>query len=270
MKKLFFVLTLFFASSLASLEKAPWFGNVYEFHFFSKYTYSHYRKINGAIIQLDKASNDNLLHFDLSFSPTCQWNIDSDLEFVATPRENFNFSSVAFQGRYLFKDDIIGDPFSLYMGGDFRVVSSESLKDVSILYHSNLEFEYNLGLGKEISQNDTWRLRFWLYGLLGIANKGSPWIKGEASLEGNVNERRKWALFLEGMHGYGHQNKINPFDFNGYAKIREENLDIGFRYGFRMNVWGTLSLEYKRRLTAKLCPENVNFFTVSYLLPFSF
>lgn len=270
MSKIIFLTFLFLASSIFCLDRAPWFGDVYEFHFLSKYTYSFYSKVNKAIIPLDKTINDHFLHLNLCFAPSLQWSIDSDLEFNADPRQDFGFCSVAFQGRYLFKDDIIGDPISICLGANFRVISPESLRDVSILYHSNIDFEVNLALGKEFSKSEFWRFRFWLYGSGGIANKGSPWIRGEFAMEGNIREKKKWALFLQAMRGYGEEQHINIYDFHGYATVRETNIDLGFRYGYRMGVWGTLSFEYKRRLLAESCPESVNFFTISYLLPFCF
>ncbi len=270
MYKIIFLIILFSVNFIFSLEQAPWFGDVYEFHFLSKYTYSHYSKVEGAITPLRDSSNDHLLHFDLSFAPSLQWSIDSDLEFAKSPRQEFGFSSVSFQARYLLKDDIIGDPVSICMGGNFRVISAESLKDVSILYHSNVDFEFNLALGKEFSKLDYWRFRLWIYGSGGIANRGSPWLRGEFAMEGNLYEQRKWALFIKAMQGYGREEQINIYDFKGYALVRQSNIDIGFRYGYRLNVWGTVSFEYKRRILAKACPENVNFFSLSYLLPFSF
>jgi len=270
MRKIFFLLNICITISAFSLAKAPWFGDVYEFHLLNKYTYSRYSKVDGAIIQLDETSNDHLLHFNLSFAPSLQWSLDSDLEFVQTPRQNFGFSSVAFQGRYLFKDDIIGDPFSLSLGGNFRVIASESLKDVSILYHSDVDFEFNLAFGKEFSKYDYWRFRFWFYGSVGAGNKGSPWVRGSMALESNINEKRKWSLFMNAMHGYGRSEQIDLYNFHGYGKIRQRNIDVGFRYGICLNVWGTFSFEYKRRVLAKLCPQNVNFFSVAYFLPFSF
>lgn len=270
MHKIIFLLGLFTSSFICALEKAPWFGDVYEFHFFSKYTYSYYNKVNNAITPLKSTSNDHLLHFDLSFSPSLQWSIDSDLEFAASPRQNFGFSSVAFQARYLLKDDIIGDPVSFCFGGNFRVVSPESLRDVSILYHANVDFEFNVALGKEFSKSDYWRFRLWAFCSGGMANRGSPWLRQEFAIEGNVLEKKKWALFLKAMEGYGREEEINIYDFYGYGPVRQRNIDIGARYGIRLNVWGTLSFEYKRRILAEVCPENVNFFSISYLLPFCF
>ncbi len=270
MRKALLLIIIFFASSLSALEVQPWFGDVYEFHFLSKYSYFYFRKVDAAIVQPDSGSNNHLLYFDLSFSPSLNWSIDSDLEFISTPRQSFGFRSVAFQARYLLKDDIIGDPFSFALGGNFRVVSSDSLKDVSTLYHSNLDLEFNMSLGKEFSRYEYWRFRIWGYGSVGVANSGSPWIRARAAIEGNTNETRKWALYLDAMKGFGRKEVVNVFDFHGYGKIRERNLDIGFRYGYRLSVWGTLSFEYKRRIIAKRCPKNVNTFAISYLLPFSF
>lgn len=270
MRKIFLLISLILGSSIFTLEKAPWFGDVYEFHFLSKYTYYYFTKVDAATVQLDSSSNNHLAHFNISFPPSLQWSIDSDMEFIQTPRQDFGFRSVAFQARYLFKDDILGDPLSLALGSNFRVVSSESLKDVSTMYHSDADFEFNLAFGKEFSKLDYWRFRFWLYGAIGIATQGSPWIRGYFSLDGNLNERRKWSLFIDAMHGYGKKQIVDVFNFDGYGKIRERNIDIGFRYGYRLSVWGTLSFEYKRRVLAKRCPENVSFFSVSYLVPFSF
>jgi len=270
MRKILLLICIFFIGTSFALERAPWFGDVFEFHFLSKYTYYYFTKVDAAIVQPDSSSNNHLVHFNMSFSPSLQWSIDSDLEFIQTPRQNFGFRSVAFQTRYLFKDDILGDPLSIALGGNFRIVSSDSLKDVSTLYHADADFEMNLAFGKEFSRMDFWRFRFWFYGAVGVANKGSPWLRGNFALEGNLNEARKWSLFVDAMHGYGKREFVDVFNFDGYAKIRERNIDLGFRYGYRLSVWGTLSFEYKRRVLAKRCPENVNFFSVSYLVPFSF
>ena len=113
MFQIIFLIFLFLTGSMFSLEQAPWFGDVYEFHFLSKYTYSRYNKVDGALYPLDDPANNHLLHFNLSFAPSLQWSIDSDLEFASSPLQDFGFSSVAFQARYLIKDDIIGDPLSL-------------------------------------------------------------------------------------------------------------------------------------------------------------
>jgi hypothetical protein len=269
MKKIFF-LFIFLFSSAFSLEKSPWFNEVYEFHFNSKYTYYFYDRVNRAIDQLNQTQNNHLLYFDLSFSPSMQWMVDTDLEFIETPRQNFGFRSVAFQARYLLRDDIIGDPFSISMGANFRVVSNDSLKDVSTIYHAHIDSEVNLSIGKEFAHLEYWRFRIWGFGSVGFAKNASPWLRGKVAIEGNSNEKRKWALFSEILHGYGREDTININDFQGYGKIRQKSIDLGFSLAYKLSSMDTIRFEYKRTLLAKLCPENVNFFSAEILFLFSF
>jgi len=263
-------LPFFLPLSLFALEMQPWFGDVYEFHLLSGYSYSRYTKVDSAIDQLTSASNDHLLFFDLEFSFSPQWSIDFDLEFTDTPRQSFSYRSSAVQARYLWLDDIIGDVISLATGFSIRNTSSRSLKDVSCPYEGNFDFEANLSFGKEFDTFQFWRYRFWGYGAIGLANRGSPWFRGIASFETNYRDLHKFGAFIIGNHGYGRKDTVNIANFYGYARIREKYLDLAFRYGYRVGVWGTLRLEYKRRVLAKRCPENVNTFMISFLLPFSF
>jgi len=264
------LLLLFLPLQLIGLERQPWFSDVYEFHFLGGYTYSYYSKVNHAINQLTSTSNDHLLSFGLEFSPDPNWSIDGDLEFVQTPRQHFGFRSIGVQGRYLWKDDIIGDPVSFTTGFNFRFTSPRSLKDVSCPHHANADFQFNFALGKELDYFRFWRYRIWGFGEIGFANAGSPWFEGLFSLEGNYDDLHKWAAFLYGGHGYGRNSFVDINRFRGYGKIRYKFVDVGARYGYRLNVWGSLRFEYVRRVFAKAYPEHVNFFTFSYLLPFSF
>lgn len=265
-----FLLILLLPFSLMALETQPYLGDIYEFYFLSKYTYSNFRKVQGAIDQLTKTDQDHLVYFDLAFCPSMQWGIDFDLELTETPRQSFGFRSAAFQLRYLWLDDIIGDPITLTSGANIRATSSDSLRDVSTPYHSNVDIEGNIAIGKEFSKLEYWRFRIWGYGAVGIANQGSPWFKGLITFEGNSKDVAQWALFVETMHSYGNRTYIDIADFYGYGRIRQKNIDIGARMGFKMSAYGTLSFEYRRRVFAKRFPKNVNFFSVSYLLPFSF
>jgi hypothetical protein len=210
------------------------------------------------------------LYFDLEFPYSPQWSADIDLHFVDTPRQSFSFSTTAIQFRYLLLDDIVGDLVSLAIGGNIRVVSDRSLKDISCPFNGNASFVANFAMGKEITHFENWCLRLWLYGEAGIANIGSPWIEGKFGLEGNHDERHKWSLIIDYVHGYGRKRHININHFRGYGRIRHKSLDIDFSYGYQFGVWGTLFAGYKRRVIAKTCPSNVNTFYVYYCVPFSF
>jgi hypothetical protein len=263
-------LILLLPFTLFSLEKQPWLGDIYEFHYLGGYAYSRFHKVQGAVDQLTSPYNVNLLFSGLDFSFSPDWSVDADVEFADTSFRSFQFRSFGIQGRYLWLDDIIGDWASLVTSFSARIVSPNMLKDVSTPYHGNVDLELSISLGKELDSFRFWRFRFWGFGLIGIANRGSPWLRGGAFFEGNLDDTHKWALYLLGSHGYGRKRSIDIANFRGYGRIRQKSIDIGARYGYRMGVWGTLRFDYLRRVKASLCPENVNTFVISYLLPFSF
>jgi hypothetical protein len=269
MRKAFF-LSFLFPAALLGLEVQPWFGEVYEFHFLGSYAYSFFYKVQNSEPHYDQFFQSNLLYLGLDFSPSPVWSVDTDIQFSYTSKANPNFRSGALQARYLWLDDIIGDPISFSTGFSMRATSSTSLRDVSCPSHGNVDFELNFSLGKEVDPNDRWRLRGWVFGALGHANRGAPWVRAIAALEANMEETHKWALYADGVNGYGRRTHIDVNHFYGYAKYREKAIDLGLRYGYRIGVWGTLRLEYIRRVLAKTAPEQVNTFMVSYLLPFSF
>lgn len=252
-----------------SLEVQPWFGDCLEFHFLGSYAYSFFHKVQNGIPPLHSSFQSHVAYLGLDFSPTPEWSVDTDFQLADTTKEHFNFRSIALQGRYLWFDDIVGDRVSFATGGSVRFTNTDSLHDVSCPYHANFDFELNFSLGKEFDISDCWAWRFWGFGTVGHGNRGSPWVRAILAIETNYDDRYKWALFAEGSNGYGGHRKVFIDDFDGYAKIRQKSIDLGLRYGYRVGVWGTLRFEYMRRVLAKSCPEQVNSFIFSYLLPFS-
>jgi hypothetical protein len=263
------VALLLFPWMAFSLEVQPWFGDVYEFHLLTAYDYSRFNTVQRGFPQLTKPFNSNVIYFGLDFSVSPHWSLDTDIQFADTTQMSFNFRTVAFQARYLWLDDIVGDAVSLATGANVRVVSTDSLKDVSCPYYGNADFEANIAMGKEFDVSDECRFRVWGFGAVGHANRGSPWVKAIFSLETNIEDLHKLAFYAEGSSSYGSQTRVNIDHFHGYAKIRQKSIDLGIRYGYRIGVWGTMRFEYVRRVLAKSCPQNVNSFVVSFLLPFS-
>lgn len=253
-----------------ALEVQPWFGDCLEFHFLGSYTYSFFNRVQNGVPQLTHTFQSNVGYMGLDFSPTPEWSIDTDLQIADTTKENFNFRSFALQARYLWLDDIIGDRVSFATGGNARFTNTASLRDVSCPYHANFDFELNFSIGKEFDVSDCWAWRIWGFGAVGHANRGSPWVRAIVAIETNYDDQHKFAFLAEGSNGYGRHTTVLIDDFNGYAKIRQKSIDLGFRYGYRVGVYGTLRCEYVRRVLAKSCPAQVNSFVFSYLLPFSF
>jgi hypothetical protein len=269
MKKWFFSLLLLPLTSFWGIEMQPWLGDVYEFHFLGSYAYSWFHSVQGSRPPFNQFFQSNLVYFGLDFSPSPVWSIDMDLQFADTSQMSFNFRTAAVQARYLWLDDIVGDPISLTTGVSVRATGTSSLKDVSCPSHGNVDFEANFSLGKEFDASDSWRFRTWAFGAVGQANRGSPWVRATIALETNIKDRHKWAIFADGINGYGRHTHINVDHFFGYAKVREKAIDLRVRYGCKIGVWGTIRLEYAHRVLAKVAPQRVNTFMLSYLLPFS-
>ncbi len=266
--KTFAMSFLFLITEVMAIEVQPWFGDVYEFHFLQSYSYSWFESVQGSRPHFDKYFYSNLIYSGVEFSPTPVWDVDWDIQFAATSKVPFNFRTLAFQVRYLWFDDIIGDPVSFATGASARFTASSSLKDVSCPSHSNVDFEVNFSLGKEFDPQENWRFRAWVFGAIGHANRGSPWVRAIASLEMNRCDIHKWAVYASGINGYGSHTHINVDHFYGYAKVREKAIDLGIRYGYGIGVWGTLRIDYIRRVLAKAAPQNVNNLMISWLLPF--
>lgn len=269
MRKRFLSLFVFLGNLAAAIEVQPWFGDVYEFHFLGSYAYSWFESVQNSRPHFHQFFQSHLAYFGLDFSPSPVWSIDADLQFADTSAMTFNFRTIALQARYLWLDDIIGDPVSLVTGGNIRVTGTRSLKDVSCPSHGTVDFELNFSLGKEFDVSDTWRYRAWIFGAVGHANRGAPWVRAITAFEMNISDLHKWAVYASGINGYGRHTHINVDHFFGYARIREKAIDLGIRYGYRIGVWGTLRADYLYRVLAKTAPRNVNTVMVSWLLPFS-
>lgn len=254
---------------LNALDMEPWFCNLWEFNFTPSYTYSRYRDVQNGHPQLKSTSNDHLLIFDLSVSPLPQWEFSADIEFADTPRQSMGLRSYALQGKYLWLNDVVGDPVSLTTGLNVREVSGHSLKDVSCPYHFHTNIELNASIGREWSRGFNWHLRLWGFGALGMANRGYPWTRAFTTLEGQWKGAHRLGLFSEWYAGLGGHATVNTDHFNGYAQIRHRNCDVGLTYTYIFEVWGRISVAYTRRVFARSFPENVNFFTLRYTLPFS-
>lgn len=262
---------LFFLPILcSSLEVQPWLSDCLEFHFTGSYSYSWFHKVQNGKPQLKHPFHANVFYLGLDFSPTPEWSGDVDVQFADTSQEKFNFRTAALQARYLWLDDIVGEPVSLTTGASFRFTNGVSLRDISCPSHANCDGEINLAMGKEFDFTDCFAMRLWGFGALGQANRGSPWVRGIVAIETNYDCQHKLAVLALMSHGFGRHVRVLVDDFHGYAKIREKSIDLLFRYGYGLGVWGTMRFEYQYRVLAKSCPANVNTVILSYLVPFSF
>ncbi|MBI3236248.1 MAG: FAD-dependent oxidoreductase [Chlamydiales bacterium] len=256
-------------TSLFSLEKKPWIGNPWEFTFASSYVYSHFRHVQNASVQPSTPSNDHLLRFDLSFPFSEGADLQAEVEFADTPRQNFGYRSSALQGRIRWYNDIAGDFLSWTTALHIRQVAGVSLKDISCPYQANFNIGLSSSIGKEWSRGPHWSTRMWGDIDVGIGNRGSPWASFITCFEKNWKNRHRLIGFLEGYFGLGSDQHVDVDHFYGWGKFSHRSLDLGAGYQYHFDLWGDITLSYARRIYAHTFPENVNFFLISYQIPFS-
>lgn len=248
----------------------PWLGNVWECDLSMDFTYSRYREIQGASKQLSAPSNDKLGTFDLRLTPSERWDVQLEVQFADTPRQSLGLRSTAAQGRIVWMNDLSGDPISWTSGLQIRKVTRHSLKDVSCPYHSYVNIELNSSVGKEWSTGPFWTTHLWGLFAIGLANHGSPWLRGLGVFEKNWDNRHRAVLFVEGYFGLGDKQHVDVDHFDGWGKFHHQSIDLGASYRYHFAIWGEIAMTYMRRVYSHTFPENVNFFTLSYTIPFSF
>lgn len=269
------VSVLCISASLQALKMEPWLGNVWEFEFDASYLYSRFHNVSNAVPQLTSPSNNNFVFFDLGVTPLFgidslpTWDFQAEIEFAATPRQNFGFQSGALQARKQWLDDIMGDPVSFMTGIIARGVSHKSLRDVSCPYHSYANFELNGCIGKEWDSGADWLFRTFGFLGLGTASRGYPWIRAHLEFQGNAHDIVEYRLFAEGYFGLGNKRDVHTEAFFGWAKIHHQSIDLGLGIRYLLDVWGWLEIDYAYRVYAYSFPEHVNFAMISYHLPFS-
>lgn len=260
---------LLLSSSASALETQPWLGNKYEFDFETAFIYSRWRTVEGAATQLGGVSNNYDLFLDLGFTPEANCDFRAELEFADTRQMNFNWRSVAIQGRYQWLDDISGDVVSLTTGLNLRGVPDRALRDVACPYASNANLEFTASVGKEWSTDGAWKMRTYGYATIGMANKGYPWTHEMAVFQYNWKNTHALFLYALGYFGFGNEQHVHVHHFDGWGNVQHQSIDLGFTYRYKFNVWGTLSLFYAYRVFAHNYPEHVNFVGVAYRIPFS-
>jgi hypothetical protein len=271
MKRFFY---LFFCIPLLafSLEKMPWMGNPYEFLFKPEYDYDWYKKFSRSIQPLHGTRHDHALKADLNFTfPNGYMDADAEIEFAKTNVQNFSFRSMAIQARYQFLNDINAESFlSLNSGLNVRYTTKKSLKDISSPYHNNFDFEIFSALGKEFAIGKTWLYHLYGMAFYGIDNASNMWIKSQLGNAFILGERHYIYCDFLFEQTFGKHHYVNVDHFFGYGKTHSTYLDLLLAYECKLDIYGSLRINYVYRLIAKTRPERMNLFGFIYTWNFSF
>lgn len=268
MNKLFFV-TLGSISIIYGFENRPWFGNVYECEVDATFLYSQYAKIDRSLQPLGEAYNNYVTKVDLSSVLSSSIELQLELELARTPHQTYGFRTLGVEGRYLFLDDIAGDPISLALGLSGNGVAPRSVKDVSSPYASYWNGEAILSLGKEISQDEGWKFRSYGFVTLGIGDVGSVWNRLQLGGAFRFLETSSLEIFANSYIGYGSTKFVDVDHFRGWGSVRHRSVDLGAIYTYDFGIYGQLNLAYSCRVLAKSYPIGEQSVFFSYYFPFS-
>lgn len=260
-------LLLFCPCFLLGFELQPWYPTVGEFNLRSAYSYRYYPSVSQAAPSYH--SHDHRIDFNLGVQFWPNWEVQLETDFLHSKKLNWGTEAAGLQLRYLFLDDVAGDPISLSVGLQSIYAPTRSLSDVSVPYHGQANFELGAAIGKEIDKTYNWLFRFWGYLGVGQANRGAPWTRPLLVAEMKFHQKHVLKAFAESYLGFGHRHRVRVDHFHGYGKIAHRSIDLGLNYTYLFRIWGALSLEGAYRVYAHSFPKHVATARIQYCLPFS-
>lgn len=253
-------------SGLNAIEYSPWLGNVLEPNLRASAWLNSYQSVDTGHGVKRQAACDGF--FDLDVSLAYRENIEFELEAVAakTRTHCFGMDSVLFAGKYRFWNDIVGDPLTVTAGAVVSKVFKHALQDIAAFHHGGIQGEVYLSAGREFSCMQFWMSRVWGVVGFGIADLGSPWIRGDIAWEHNCWDRHQFKLFVDTLWGLGHNN-LHLHHFKGYGPVNHQSVDAGIRYSLGFDYGIFLRFEYAYRVYARNCPRHVNRALLSLFYP---
>jgi hypothetical protein len=254
--KVWTFLTLYFLLEFTqgkATEYQPWLGNVHEFELRSSLLYQKYHWLSlGSHLKKHK-SNDFFLKASLNYTSPHDYGLEIEAEEAWTRFQRGDIDHFKLTGRYVWLDDIAGDPLSLTTGFSLIQAFRHSLKDVSSFHHGRKEGELFLSIGKETPWETMWGSRWYSMAGIGIADRGSPWLRFNLNYENRLRDQHELRLFLHSLWGLGHKN-LRLDHFHGYGPIQHQAIDIGIRYTYLLEYFGSASLEYSYRIHGRNFP----------------
>jgi hypothetical protein len=263
-KRLFVIawmlLCLFFPLlPLKALELKPWFTPMFELQGRATTLGQLYYSVDTKEGKIKYPAGSFFLDLELFTTLLQQWSVEFEAIAAQTRHRSFGFDSLSLTGRYLWMDDVVGDPVSLTTGLTLYKVFKLSRHDLSIFHHGGIEAELHAAIGKEISCGAEWKTRAWCVAGLGVGDLGSPWIRADAHWEHRWCMLHQLRFSLLTLWGLGTRPLRSVRHFQGYGPIQHHSIDAGLRYTYLLNHGIALSAEYAFRVYAHNCPSSANF-----------
>ncbi len=234
-------------------EYQPWLGNPYEFELRSSLLYQGYTWLSSGSHLKKYTSNDFFLNASLSNALPSGLGFEIEATQASTRRQRGGLDQFKMTGRYIWQDDIAGDPLSLMTGLSLIYAPRHSVRDVSSFHHGCGEVELFVSIGKETPIETNWASRWWTMFGIGIADRGSPWMRLNLSYEKRLWDKHEMQIFMCSLYGLG-RHKLHQEHFRGYGPVQHQSVDIGLRYTYLLEFLGSASLEYSYRVYAHNFP----------------
>jgi hypothetical protein len=269
---LFLSAQAFFISVLPATEQAPWLGNTYEFEPKVSYTHFYAPKIDLHHKTKHHHVRGNIEAFSLVFTPAADISTELEVSGFDTREHEFGLEKTKATVRYLWLNDVVGDPVSLTTGASFGYLPRRSFHDISLMHHGYYETELHAAVGKEFgfSEKENTYYRTYFMPLFGIAERGSPWARAEAHIEGICQDTYSMDIFVKAEKGFGNHKLRHIDHFKGYADINYRFLDTGLSFKYILQDFGSIYATGTYRLAAKYGPKEMSLIEVGLVVPFSF
>lgn len=243
---------------VAGTQFKPWLPDMYVFEWRNSAIYQTYPFVAKGSHPEKFSGDDYFLHTSVC---TSRYEYGLELEAIQafTHCQKGAIDNLKATLRYAVLDDIAGDPLSLTLGMSYIQPFAWSLKDVSSFHHGRIEGEWFVSVGKEMSCGETWINRWWSMAGIGLADRGSPWVRFNIGYDLHPSEKHEWNLFCHTLWGLGSKN-IEVEDFKGYGVIEHQSVNLGFRYTYLIKYFGSISFEYSSRFYARNFPAHANIF----------
>lgn len=240
-----------------STDLEPWFESSVVINAKNSYYFQSYNHIDGCGCTRLRARDS----FD-TLSAGINYDIyaaELELTLAQTHHRNFGFDNARLTGRYQLMNDVLADPFSLIAGLTLTQCCTESLNDISSFHHGLFEAELHVSAGKETSCEQFWETRYWGILGIGIADRGSPWLRFNVHWERNWWDRYQFRAYIKTLWGFG-GDCLKIHHFRGYGPIDHQSVDLGIRYDYLLEwLCGAIfSLSYEHRVYAQNFPEHTN------------
>lgn len=234
----------------------PWYGDSVALDVKNSYFYQSFNHVDGHRCTRYRARDS----FD-TLSAEVNYDVyaaELEVTFADTKHRSFGFDNVRLTGRYQLMNDILADPYSIVAGLTLTQCCKLSLHDVSSFHHGLFESELHIAAGKETECEEFWVTRYWGVLGIGLADRGSAWVRLNAVWERNWWNHHQFRAYINTLWGFG-GNSLNVHHFHGYGPIGHQSIDIGVRYDYLIDCFDTIfSLAYERRLYARNFPECTN------------